>query len=203
MYINFKKLHKNKLDLDQVLFLCAVQQKEPQEVQDLYFKEEYLEQGLEQGLLKKLKKGEIRIDTKGTKLLKDLSSSGNISENTEIIVDWLIKVYRSRNGGVKNKKETQRRCQWFSDETGIDGNHLAVLLRCFIADTYNSDCGMSIEEAKKENSRLQLSVLTDNIFWNPPNHFARNYTLDNSPLWNYFDDYTDFIKEQWKKAGLD
>lgn len=202
MYINFNKLHRSGITLEQLFWLCAVQQKEPEEITNLYYDEDSVEKFLEKGFLKRLKKGELRIDTKGTKFLKDISSSGVISIETEVIVDWLIKVYKSRNGAVKNKKETQRRCQWFSDETGIVGNYLAVLLRCFVQDVYQSDTGQSIEEARADNPRLQLSVLTDNIFWNPPNNFARNYTLDNSPLWNYYDEYTEYITEQWKKAGL-
>lgn len=198
MYINFNKLHRSEITLEQLFLMCAVQQREPQEILDMYYDEEVVQEFLERGFFKRLKKGDLRIDTKGTKFLKEVSSSGVISIETEVIVDWLIKVYKSRNGAVKNKKETQRRCQWFSDETGIKGNKLAILLKSFIQDVYQSDLGQTIEEARKDNPRLQLSILTDNIFWNPPNNFARNYTLDNSPLWNYYDEYTEYIKEQWK-----
>lgn len=203
MYINFNKLHRSGITLEQLFFMCAIQQREPQEILDMYYNEEVVQEFLERGFFKRLKKGDLRMDTKGTKFLKEVSSSGDITSETEIIVDWLIQVYKSRNGGVRNKKETQRRCQWFSDETGIVGNRLAVLLRCFVQDVYQQDTGQSIEEARADNPRLQLSVLIDNIFWNPPNNFARNYTLDNSPLWNYYDEHTEYIEQVWKTTGLE
>lgn len=202
MYINFKVLSKSNIDFQDILFLVAIKQKEPQEIQELYYNQDIVEEWLSCGFLKRLKKGELRIDAKGEKFLKDLSSSVDISPETEVIVDWITRVYKGKTGGIiKNKTETKRRCSWFINETGIDKNRLALLLRCFIQDTYDKDCGKTIEQAKTDNPRLVLSQMADNIFWSPPNNFSRIYKLDESPLYTYYEDNTGYINKIWNENG--
>lgn len=202
MYLNFNTLYKSGLmeELGNLMFLIALKQKDL-EATDLYYNGDVVEEWLEKGWIKRLKKGELRIDSKGELLLKELSSSdGGVSESTTKIVEWLIKVYKSKpNGIVKNKKETLRRCQWWVDQTGIDENKLALLLKSFMADSYDPSLGTSIEEQRKVNPRLVISLMTDNIFWTPPNNFARHYTLDDSPLWRYYEDNIDWINQIWEK----
>lgn len=202
MYLNFKELHKLEWTPTQLMFVLAVKQKE-EEYSTLYYDEEFAEEMISKRVFKRLKKGELRIDTQGNKVLKKLSSSGEISPETEVLVDWLLKIYKANKGGVKNKKETQRRCEWFSEQTGFTGNKLAILLKCFVQDVYNPESGLSVYEAKKQNPRLQLSVLVDNIFWTPPNNFARHYNLDNSPLWIYFEENLNYVEQEWKKQNVE
>src|SRR5690606_15673127 len=135
MYINFSELHRQGIEPQDLLFLIAIKQKDEEAI-ELYFNGDILDIWMEKEWIRKLKKGDLRIDTKGQKLLKKLStSSEDISETTVILIDWLIKIYKNKQEGiVKNKKETQRRCQWFADETGITENKLAVLLKCFVED---------------------------------------------------------------------
>lgn len=39
MYINFKKLHRSGITLEQLFLMCTVQQREPQEILDMYYNE--------------------------------------------------------------------------------------------------------------------------------------------------------------------
>lgn len=193
MYLNFNKYTTSNLSPEHLLLLIAIKQKE-EEFIELFWDGEMIEQWKENELIKTLKNGQVRVDKKGSRLLKDLSSSGGISKETETIVEWLIGIYKNKeNGIVRNKAETKRRCQWFSEQTGIEKNELAMLLRCFLTDTYSSESGMTVEEFKRDNPRMVLSNLLDNIFWTPPNNFARNYTLDDSPLYRYMEDNREYL----------
>lgn len=202
MFINFELLINSEMALRDFMFLNAIKQKDEKAIK-LFYNEDIINSWIEKKIIKRLKKGELRIDTKGELFLKNMSSSLAITEDTEKIIEWLVKVYKSKpNGIVKNKTETKRRCQWWTDQTGIEKNKLGVLLKCFLEDSFNTEEGTSIEKQKRENPRLVLSNLMDNIFWNPPNNFARHYTIDNSPLWTYYEDNMEYIKNQWKKYGI-
>lgn len=202
MFINFKVLKNLKnysLDENSLYLLCAINQVEEQEVIDLYYDDKLIKEWLSLGFIKELKKGGYRIDKKGRELLKRLSSSVDIEQETHTIVDWLVNVYKGKPGGIiKNKTETKRRCQWFSDNTGLTRNKLALLLQSFMLDTYNPESGLTIEQYGKENPRMVLSNMLDNVFWKPPNNFARNYTLDNSPLYTYLENNYEFVEEIWR-----
>lgn len=197
MFINFEKFTTLNLTEQFIFTLCAVKNKATIYLEDNF--EVHRLQMEDKGYIKYVKptrKGQplyelVRIDKKGEKLLKDLSSATNISEDTKVLGEWLIKYYKDKKGGiVKNKTETLRRLQWFTDETGIVKNDLAVLLKNYLSDVYDPDCGLSITEAKEQNPRLQLSYEVANIFWRPRDNFDRHYKLDDSPLYNY---YLEFI----------
>lgn len=72
-----------------------------------------------------------------------------------------------------------------------------------MGDTYTKESGLSIQEFKEQNPRMVLSNLVDNIFWTPKNNFARHYNLDDSPLWNYYQDNMEYIEEVWRKNNLE
>lgn len=204
MYINFNKLLGSGIDVSHLILLIAIKQKEKDDIVGLYYDEEVIDDWLSIGWIKRLKKGDLRIDTKGELFLKSLSGGGDISESTEKIIEWLIKIYKSKEEGiVKNKRETLRRCQWFSEQTGFFENKLAILLKSFVEDTYSHSSGMSKEEFKKVNPRMVLSNMIDCVFWKPPNNFARHYTLDDSPLWRYYEDNIDYINKLWIKHKVE
>lgn len=201
MYINFKKLEDYGLVCEYFFLLIAIKQKEELNT-FAYYDEDIVEVWLEAGIIKKLKGGDLRLDKKGLKILKDITDSSEITKDTEILVEWLIKVYKAKGGIVRNKKETKRRLQWFSDQTGFYGNKLALLLQCFINDTYDKDSGLSIDEAKRINPRLQLSVMVDNVMFTPPNNFSTKYSLDNSPLWDYYEENESYIEDVWEENRI-
>lgn len=205
MYINFRILNKfqEQFSFHDLLYLCAVKQQD-EESMKRYLSEEQYSVLLEQGYIKTLKNGEVRLDKKGKELLNKISKSDEITSDTEQIANWLISVYKGREDGiVKNKAELKRRLQWFQDQTGIYRNHLALLLKCFMQDTYTKESGLSIQEFKEQNPRMVLSNLVDNVFWTPKNNFARHYNLDDSPLWNYYQDNQKYIEEIWRKNNLE
>lgn len=152
--------------------------------------------------VKSPKKGEtpLRLSKKAKTYLNDISYEGSVDDETNILADWLIGVYKNKPGGiVKNKTEFKRRLMWFKTITQISGNFLAVLLQSYIADTYNEQDGISVKEFMEQNPRGQLSNMLDFLCWRPPNHFARNYTLADSPLYRYYEDNEAYIEEMWAK----
>lgn len=205
MYLNFKILDKflEQYLIEDFLYLCAVKQQDD-ETQKEYYSLNPNQKLFEQGYIKTLKNGEVRLDKKGTELLNKISKSDEITSDTEQFANWLISVYKGREDGiVKNKAELKRRIQWFQDQTGLYRNHLALLLKCFMGDTYTKESGLSIQEFKEQNPRMVLSNLVDNVFWTPKNNFARHYNLDDSPLWNYYQDNQKYVEEVWRKNNLE
>lgn len=128
-----------------------------------------------------------------------LSYEGSPDDESKTIAEWIFSVFKNRSGGIiKNKTESIRRLYWFKTVTTIKGNFLALLIQSFFADTYDSNSGLSVKEFMEENKRGVLNQMCDNICWSPPNHFARNYTLADSPLYRYYEDNKDYIEEIWK-----
>jgi DNA-binding MarR family transcriptional regulator len=202
MYINFNIYKKHNLTPEYLIQLLAVKQKQTEEINiDVLGRFEELgyisyTKGKKNQDIREL----VRLSDKGKKLLTDLSFEGAVDEESEKIRDWVVSVYKNKNGGiVKNKTELGRRIHWFKTITDIRGNFLAVLIQCVMQDTYDPECGQSFYDAKKDNSRLILSNLAENLFWMPQSHFDRHYTLDKSPLFTYFEDNQDYIKQVWNQ----
>jgi hypothetical protein len=205
MYINLSVLGKSGLEYSDLVFLAAIKQMDKEVIDkltgDTFNRLEQL------SLLTSIKgkKGDnpiynIRLSEKGKKLMTDLSFEGAVDDESEKIRDWVVSVYKNKNGGiVKNKTELGRRIHWFKTITDIRGNFLAVLIQCVMQDTYDPECGQSFYDAKKDNSRLILSNLAENLFWMPQSHFDRHYTLDKSPLFTYYEDNQDYIKQVWNQ----
>lgn len=204
-YINFKILDKfiECFKWDDFLYLCAIKQQDEENQKEYYNISSYTRL-LEQGYIKTLKNGVLRLDKKGTELLKNISKSDEITEDTEKIVDWMVKIYKGREDGiVKNKQECKRRAQWFQDETGIYQNKLALLISSFMQDTYSKSYGLSIEEFKTQNPRMVLNNMLDNVFYKQDSMFDKHYTLNKSPLYQYFEDNRPHIEEIWSKNNLE
>lgn len=211
MYINFSALKKYPDLTSQDFFnLAAIKNKETEYIVshvDVLDYERYEALSLIK-YIKATKKGQtpselLRLDKRGEKILKDITTNGVISEEVEVLVEWLKTKYKGRsNGIIKNVTETRRRVQWYSDITGVKRNRLAVLLACFVDDAYNSDLGLSFEEFSKHNPRAHFSNLMDNIAWCPPNNFAMHYKLEESPLERYREANEEYIEKIWEKQGL-
>lgn len=209
MYINFDTYNRKGLTEVEIFTLCAIKNKA---VEYLYENFSKVQEKLEKDGYIKYVKGKkdskleelVRLDKKGEKVLKDLSSSASITEENKKLSEWVINFYKTKKGGiVKNKTETARRCEWFSNETGWVEKKLAILLMLFINDTYDQNSGLSLSEYKEQNPRMVLSNLCDNIFWSPSNNFARHYKLDESPLYQYYLDNQKYVEEQWENRGVE
>ena len=205
MYINLSVLGKSGLEYSDLVFLAAIKQVDKDVLEKLTGDVFNRLEGLSLLTSIKGKKGDnpiynIRLSEKGKKLMIDLSFEGAVDEESEKIRDWVVSVYKNKNGGiVKNKTELGRRIHWFKTITEIRGNFLAVLIQCVMQDTYDPECGQSFYDAKKDNSRLILSNLAENLFWMPQSHFDRHYTLDKSPLFTYYEDNQEYIKQVWNQ----
>lgn len=210
MYINLTVLSNANILFEDIVLLCGIAQKETEflisNLTDTDFKRF---EALSLLTNVKSKKGEhpycsLRISDIGKKLLVDLSYEGAVDSETNILADWLINIYKSKNGGiVKNKTEVKRRLQWFKTVTQIKGNKLAVLLQCFMQDTYNEQDGLSVKEFMEQNSRGVLSNMLDNVCWSPTSLYDKHKTLDKSPLWTYYEDNLEYINQVWKDKNLE
>lgn len=199
-YINFNQFRKLKLTEEFVFFLLSVKSEDEFYINN--YKEK--EKALEENYIKQIKSGDYRLDKKGKDVLNKLSKSDAITPETEKLAEWIANYYKNKKGGiVRNKAELKRRLQWYCDETGIYKRSIAVLIACFINDTYDPSLGLSIEEFKEQNPRMQLSMLAENLVFTPRNHFARHYNLDDSPLHQYYLDNQQYIEEEWKKNGIE
>ena len=209
MYINLSVLGKSGLEYSDLVFLAAINQTDKEVIDKLTGGTFNRLEGLSLLTSIKGKKGDnpaynIRLSEKGKKLMTDLSFEGAVDEETEIIADWLINIYKSKSGGiVKNKTETKRRIQWFKTVTQIKGNKLAVLLQCFLQDTYNEQDGLTVKEFMERNPRGVLSNMLDNVCWQPTSLYDKHKTLDKSPLWQYYEDNMEYINKVWESKNLE
>lgn len=209
MYINLSVLGKSGLEYSDLVFLAAINQTDKEVIDKLTGDTFNRLEGLSLLTSIKGKKGDnpahnIRLSEKGKKLMADLSFEGAVDDETEIIADWLINIYKSKSGGiVKNKTETKRRIQWFKTVTQIKGNKLAVLLQCFLQDTYNEQDGLTVKEFMERNPRGVLSNMLDNVCWQPTSLYDKHKTLDKSPLWQYYEDNMEYINKVWESKNLE
>ena len=208
MYINFKiaeKLKRGDLEL-----LCAIKQIQTEylirELKDddlerfrtLEYISEVKPKNKEEHLYKRL-----RLSDKAKKLLVSMSFEGSVDEETNILGDWLINLYKNKAGGiVKNKTEIKRSIQWFKTITGIYGNKLALLFQCFLEDTFNEQDGMSVKEFMEYNPRGVLSNMLDNVCFTPTSVFDKHKTLDKSPLYNYYENNQEYVEKVWESKNL-
>lgn len=205
MYLNFTPIRQS-LQRGDLELLTAIKQ-----VETDYLIKELTETDLERfkainfiSEVKLKKKGDhlyttLRASDILKKLLISISFEGAPDEESKKIAEWIFSVFKNRSGGIiKNKTETVRRLFWFKTITKIEGNFLALLIQSFFNDTYDSNSGLSVKEFMEENKRGVLNQMCDNVFWQPPNHFARNYTLADSPLYRYYEDNEQFIKAVWE-----
>lgn len=203
MYINFNKLY---ITPEALIALCAIKQKnfcyEISEGLLHSFKKDDLTTEVK-GKPNETERQKVRLSKKGEKLLINLSFEGDTDDETEKILEWLINIYKNKPCGIiKNKKETARRIQWWKEYSQIKGNRLALLLYLFVEDSYIPNEGESVAEFMNRNKRGVLSNMLDNVCWTPPNNFARHYTMDNSPLWRYYEDNKEYVDNFFLKKGV-
>nr|DAI89498.1 MAG TPA: hypothetical protein [Caudoviricetes sp.] len=204
MYINIDHYLKSGLLYSDLIFLVGIKQTNKEILETLT--DDTISRFKELNLITSIKgkKGEderlkIRLNEKGKELMIKLSFEGSEDEETTTIKNWIISVYKNKEGGiVKNKTELGRRLQWFKTVTNIQGNFLAVLIQCAMQDTYNNSCGQTFYEYKKDNPRAMLSNLAENLFWSPESIYDKHKTLDKSPLYTYFEDNKEYVEQVWK-----
>jgi len=216
-YFNFQRAYSkyniSPLDL-LVMQLIHQNERSDEDTTDMiarYITDEFKKFLEENGYSKNLKNKKlndierIRLTKKGRKLLNDLQKRGSFKKEDEVIAEWIEGVYKKRDNYVKsNLTELKRRVQWFREETGIDRNRLATLVKCFLDDTFiqDDDIGKNFNEQFKEfkqsNPRAVLSLKAENIMWTPPDRYAKYYQLENSPLYQYYLENEEYVEKHWK-----
>lgn len=219
MYINLETWQKSNLELGDLELLVALKQNSAGkclEFLNKYLSEVHYSRFKELDLIKEVKAknkqetlySRLRLSDKGSKMLISFSFGGGIDEETKILHDWLFKIYKQKeNGIVRNRTECQRRLQWFKEITAISGNKLATLIGSYVSDSFipenQNNFHQEFKEFKNNNPRATLSNCLDNICWKAPNDRAVNYTLGDSPLWDYYIDNEAYIKQMWKDKNLE
>lgn len=199
-YINFNQFRKLKLTEEFVFFLLAVKSEDGHYIEN--FKDK--QKSLEEGYIKQIKSGDYRLDKKGKEILNKLSKSDAITPETEKLAEWIANFYKNKKGGiVRSLPNIKKRCQAFCDETGFFGNKTAILVASFINDCYDKSSGLSLEEFMENNPRGQISYVPENMFWKPATLYSTHFNLDDSPLWQYYINNEEYIKNEWKKRGIE
>ena len=204
MYINFKNFQKSSLSGEDLVLLCAIKQGNTAFIESFCnllpaLKEKGLITEIK-GTKKQTETEKLRVSKKGSKLLLDLCYEGDVDEETIKIAEWIVKAYKNReNGFVRNIKELERRIQWFKKITNINNNFLVYLIKLAMLDTYDPSCGLTPEEARKENPRLIMSNMAENLFWKSDNIFNKRYKLEESELFKYYEDNKEFVHAVWER----
>lgn len=149
----------------------------------------------------------LRLSEVGKKIMVELSFEGAVDEQTEQLYQWLEKIYKAKpNGVIKNKTACKKKLQWFKKITAIEGNYLALLLSCFIQDSFIPENPKNFHtefaEFKKDNPRAVLSNMLDRVCFAEESMFDKHMTLDKSPLYRYYEDNMEYVKSVWLKNNL-
>lgn len=179
MYINFNFVLEKGLIPQDILFLHAVKQRSSKGSVDhvaMTMDDERYEFLLQKELIhlikgtKKMSDIEkIRLTTKGTKFLHDVSTA-EVTEEDIVIRDWLVKIFRDMGKSIGNKKRIGTGIAQFRVITGIDRNKLSFLLKTFVTD----------EENMEYNHKLQ------NAFYPDIRDHTPKFNIDDCRLYDYY-----------------
>lgn len=173
MYINFKEFEKSNLSTDELVTLCALKQNN---TTYLEANSDTLEQLEYEGLVKeikgfkKLSKYEkVRISDEGKKLLEKLEGI-EVSEDTEIIFNWLSDYYKGLGKEVGNASKTKRWIEHFAQKSGIKRNNLVKLCKAFVSDENN----------------MEYSHRLEYIVFKPKTVYQTKFSLEDSRLFQFY-----------------
>jgi hypothetical protein len=178
MYINFKLLNKKGLEILDLVLLQLAKQNKSEDLSNeisLYSKNR-METLVEKGYLTFIKGNKsdneyqrLRITKSGNSFLEDLETPEVLEEDL-LLFDWISNVYISRGKEIGNKKKTKMYIALFRVQSGIEKNHLAILLDEFVKDDNNMEY----------NNRLEYA------FFKASNVFQTKFELDQSRLYTYY-----------------
>lgn len=118
-----------------------------------------------------------RITKKTRTFLNSLLEPTVLAEDEEI-ANWITSIYKSRGKIVKSGKKTRRLIAWFRENSKIEKNCLAFLIKDFIS--------------LQEDNNFEYSHDVNNVFWRPENVFQTRPNLDDSRLYNHY-----LSKREW------
>lgn len=198
MYLNFKLAKELNISPQQILLLQAIKQQGSEKLDDiipLLIQEDTLLENLSKNQYIKLIKGKkdqseierLRITSKGTKLLEDISTP-EITEGDLQMYSYLENIYLSHEDEerhIGNKKKTKIYCAIFRNYLSLSLHQMYWL------------CWLFLQEYS-HTKRLEY------IFFNSNKQrygkFQNN--IEDSPLYQYYDQNKEKIENFWKKKGL-
>lgn len=186
MYINFKNFGKSCLSSDELILLCAIKQENTALIEGFLDLLPALE---EKGLTREIKGTKkqspiekLRLSDKGKDLLEKLEEI-EVSEDTEVIFNWLSEYYKKLGKEVGNKSKTKRWIETFSQKSGIKRNNLVILCKSFVSD----------------ESNMEYSHKLENVFYRAKTIYETRFNLEESRLYNYYLKH----KEQFDKVFIE
>lgn len=220
MYLNLDKIFiKEGMTPQSLLLLQTIHQQRGSNNEDfiaMLLEDDVLEGFVEKGLVESVKgkKGDselskLRTSKKGVKFLLSLQKDQDFDEEDVTLAEWVERVYSKRPNYVKsNMAELKRRLNWFKVETGIYRNELSSLLESFIKDSFVDDpsdkrpFNQRFRDFKEYNKRAQMSNKTENILFTPKDRYQKYYNLEQSPLWQYYQENQKYIEKVWKNLEI-
>lgn len=192
MYINLNNLFKlpNPMALPLLLILRHASKRDvSDEVARVITSDEDLDVLEEKGYIKYIKGKKttsmlclMRLDKRGTKFLNDLDEP-EVEEQDAQIFTWLADIYNKRDKQIGNRKKTKRLIASFREKSGIEKNNLAFLCNAFISD----------------DNQQEYSHKLEFVFWKPKNLFQSKFVLEDSRLWDYYNNRKEYFDNQFKK----
>ena len=186
MYINFKNFQKSGISSDELVLLCAIKQGNTAFI-ELFCN--LLPALKEKGLTKEIKGTKkqtvfekTRLSDKGKDLLEKLEEI-EVSEDTEVIFNWLSNYYKNLGKEVGNGSKTKRWIETFTQQSGITRNNLVILCKNFVENEDN----------------MQYSHRLEYVFFKPSNMFTTRFTLEESRLYQYYKKYEEQFKNIFEK----
>lgn len=186
MYINFNNFEKSGLSSDELILLCAIKQENTAFIEGFLDLLPALE---EKGLTKEIKGTKkqssiekLRLSDKGKTLLEKLEEI-EVSEDTEVIFNWLSEYYKKLGKEVGNGSKTKRWIETFAQQSGITRNNLVILCRNFVENEEN----------------MQYSHRLEYVFFKPSNMFTTRFSLEESRLYQYYKKHEEQFKNIFEK----
>lgn len=178
MYINFKEFKKSGLTPEDLVLLCAIKQENVEHISANEDKLPPLKELIKEikGKPKQSYIEKLRLSDKGKDLLESLESV-EVSEETEVIFDWLSKHYKKLDKKIGNEPKTKRHIESFSQKSGIKKNNLIKLCTAFIRDETN----------------MEYSHILEYVFYKPKTAFETRFNLHESRLYKYYKDNENYF----------
>jgi hypothetical protein len=188
MYINLKTLEKSGLQFDDVVFLCALNQKDSEflisNLTDLAFGRFVVLSLLTN--VKSKRKDEhpyisLRLSEVGKQLLFDLEEAEVLEEDSKVL-EWMCDEYLRQGKTIGNKKRTARHIRDFRIKSSVEKNNLIRLCLDFLSDETNMDYNNVLEYA----------------FYKPMTAFQTRFQLEDSRLYKHYIKHKDRLDKTFE-----
>lgn len=189
MYVNIKVLLESNILFEDLVFLCAISQKETEFlIQNLdnptyeRFKLLSLVEHVKQKSKKEHLYTSLRLSSEGKQLLEDLEEAEILEEDKKIL-DWMCEHYTKLGKTIGNKKRTARHIKDFRVKSGIEKNNLIRLCLDFLQDENNMEYNNVLEFA----------------FYKAPTAFQTRFNLEDSRLYKHFLKHQERIEKTFEQ----